>query len=167
MWLLCEISLHKIFLCKFFSIFPIFGSCSSFLLNERHTFCCFEFILFWRKPVKISGLTLCEVIMCRETNGLQFTISHKLDVQIPATGADICRTFLPTVATNDRWETKGPIADFDVVKFTLPGWLNGILLLKEQVNALSGGGYKRRRVCEGVRWTKAGVYTRLEKWFKD
>lgn len=84
-----------------------------------------------------SNLTLCEVIPCREANGIKFTISHKLDVQVPPTGADIGGAFLPTVATNDRREVKGSITDFNMVKPTLPGRLDGILFIKKQVDALS------------------------------
>lgn len=83
------------------------------------------------QPAHSDLLTLCEVIPGSETNGLQFTISHKLDVEVSPTGADICWDFLPTVATDDGRETKGPITDLDVVKLTLPGWLYGILLIKE------------------------------------
>ena len=93
----------------------------------------------------LPSLTLCEVIPGGETSGLQFTISHKLDVQVPPTGPDIRRTFLPTVATNDGRETKGPIAYLDVVKLTLPGGFDGVLLIEEQVNALSRSGWGRRR----------------------
>lgn len=91
------------------------------------------------------SLTLCEVIPGRETEGLQFTIRHKLDVQVPPTGADIIWAFLPTEATDDGRETKGPIADLDVVELALPGWLDGILVIEEQVDALSGSGCPRKR----------------------
>lgn len=74
---------------------------------------------------------MCEVVPGREANGLQFTIRHKLDVQVPPTGADVCRALLPTVATNEGREAKGPIADLDVVELALPGRLYGILVIKE------------------------------------
>lgn len=64
-----------------------------------------------------------EVVPGRETDGLQFTVSHKLDVQVPPTGTDVLGAFLPTVATDERRETKGPVADLDVVELALPGWL--------------------------------------------
>lgn len=80
---------------------------------------------------------MCEVIAGRETNSLQFAISHKLNVQVPPTGADIGRAFLPTVTTDDGRETKRPIADLNVVKLALPGRLDGILLIEKQVDALA------------------------------
>lgn len=86
--------------------------------------------------VTFLSLTLCEVVPGRKAYGLQFSICHKLDVQVPPTGADICWALLPTIATDQRRETKGPIADLNVVKLALPGWLYGILLIEEQVDAL-------------------------------
>lgn len=128
----------------------------------KHAFLVDSFVSWtatlWVIPYHPS-LTLCEVIPGRETNGLQFTISHKLDVQVPPTGADICWAFLPTEATNDGRETKRPIADLDVVKLTLPGRLDRILFIEEQVDALSRGGFYnvdtfplRRVFLRIVRW---------------
>lgn len=101
-------------------------------------------------------LTLCEVIVGRETNGLQFPISHELDVQVPPTGAHVRRALLPTVATDDGREAEGPVADLDVVELALPGRLDGVLLFKEQVDALPGSGCRRKEGRkagrEEVRW---------------
>lgn len=99
-----------------------------------------------------KSLTLCEVVPGREANGLQFTIRHKLDVQVSPAGADVCRAFLPTVAANEGREAKGPIADLDVVELALPGRLYGILVIKEQVDALPGRGWRRKGGREKVRW---------------
>lgn len=113
--------------------------------------------------ITLYSLTLCEVIPCRETDGLQFTISHELDVQVPPTGADICRAFLPAVSTNEGRETKGPIADLDVVELALPGWLYGVLVIKEQVDALPGSGWRRRRGGEKVRKEGRRASERLKR----
>lgn len=88
--------------------------------------------------------TLSEVIPRRETDGLQFSISHKLDVQVPPAGADVGRAFLPAVATDDGREAERTVTDFNVVEPALPGRLDGVLLIKEQVDALSGGGCRRQ-----------------------
>lgn len=74
---------------------------------------------------------MCEVIPGREADGLKFTIRHKLDVKVSPTGADVCRAFLPTVATDEGREPKGSITDLDVVELALPGRLYGILVVKE------------------------------------
>lgn len=81
--------------------------------------------------ITLEKLTLCEVIPGREADGLKFTIRHKLDVKVSPTGADVCRAFLPTVATNEGREAKRPIADLNVVELALPGRLYGILVIKE------------------------------------
>lgn len=86
---------------------------------------------------------MCEVVPGRETDGLKFTISHKLDVQVPPTGADIRWALLTTVAANDGRESKGPVTDLYVVELTLPGGLYRVLFIEEQVDALSGGGWKQ------------------------
>lgn len=81
-------------------------------------------------------LTLCKVISGREAYGLQFTVCNKLDVQVPPTGADVRRAFLPTVATNEGGEAEGSIANLDVIELALPGRFYGIFVIEEQVDAL-------------------------------
>lgn len=115
---------------------------------------------------RLPSLTLCEVIPCRETNGLQFAISHKLDVQVPPAGADVCRAFLPTVATDYGREPKGTVTNFNVVKLAFPGWLDGVLLIKEQLNALSGRGCSRP-TGQGKGKLKAGAESGKDALKKD
>lgn len=91
------------------------------------------------------SLTLGEVVPRRESDGLQLTISHKLDVQVPPAGADAGRAVFPAEAAEDGGETERPVAHLDVVELTLPGRLDGVLVVEEQVDALSGRG------CSGAR----------------
>lgn len=81
-------------------------------------------------------LTLGEVVASRESKSLQFTVRHKFDVQIASTGVDVCWTLLATIAADEGREAEGPISDLNVVKFAFPGRLDGILVVKEQVDAL-------------------------------
>lgn len=101
-------------------------------------------------------LTLCEVITGREAYGLQFTVCDELDVQVPPTGADVCRAFLPTVATNEGGEAKGSIANLNVVELALPGRFYGILVIEEQVDALPGRGWRSRWDREMLRRSRSG-----------
>jgi len=97
------------------------------------------------------SLTLREVVPGGETDGLQFAIGYKLDVQVPPTGADVCRALLPAEAPEDGRETERPIPDLNVVEFTLQGRLDGIPVFEEQVDALSGSGCKWGDSCHSVR----------------
>lgn len=93
-------------------------------------------------PFKRRRLTLGEVVACRESESLQFTVRHKFDVQVASAGADVCGALLATVAANEGREAEGPISDLNVVKLAFPGRLDGILVFKEQVDALPRRGWK-------------------------
>lgn len=53
--------------------------------------------------------------------------------------------FLTAVPADERGEAKGPVSDLDVVKLAFPGRLDGILVIKEEVDALPRRGWKQRR----------------------
>lgn len=91
----------------------------------------------------INKLTLREVVSGRETDGLQFTVCNKLDVQVSPAGTDVCRAFLPAVATNEGREAKRSIPNLNVVELALPGRFYGVLVIEEQVNALAWSSWRR------------------------
>lgn len=101
-------------------------------------------------------LTLCKVITGREAYGLQFTVCDELDVQVPPTGADVCRAFLPAVATNEGGEAKGSIANLNVIELALPGRFYGIFVVEEQVDALARRGWGSRWDTEMLRRSRRG-----------
>lgn len=105
--------------------------------------------------------TLAEVVACGESGSLQFAVRHKFDVQVAATGVDVSRALLATVAAEERREAEGPVSDLDVVKLAFPGRLDGILVVKEQVDALPRRGCKegkeRRSEVWRRRWERSKV----------
>lgn len=137
-----------------------FPSCCLLVISEQsvqyiYQFCfCFSIIkssthgsstrYLWVAELRhINKLTLREVVSGRETDGLQFTVCNKLDVQVSPAGTDVCRAFLPAVATNEGREAKRSIPNLNVVELALPGRFYGVLVIEEQVNALAWSSWRR------------------------
>lgn len=99
--------------------------------------------LWVAEPRHINKLTLREVVSGRETDGLQFAVCNKLDVQVSPAGTDVCRAFLPAVATNEGREAKRSIPNLNVVELALPGRFYGVLVIEEEVNALAWSSWRR------------------------
>lgn len=94
--------------------------------------------------------TLREVVARREPGGLQFPVGHKLDVEVAAAGAHVGRALLAAVAADEGGEAEGAVPDLDVVKLALPGRLDGVVVIEEEVDALARRGCKRPALR---RWT--------------
>lgn len=94
----------------------------------------------------VSCVTCCEVVARREPHGFQFTVGHKFYPQIAAAGPDVQGTLLAAVASNYWREAKWPIPYFDMVKFTFPRRLYWVLFIKEEINTLSWGSYKEKKM---------------------
>lgn len=64
--------------------------------------------------------TWSEVVCCRKSSSLQFTIRNKFYPKIAATRSDIWWILLTTVASDDWREAKRPVPNFNVIKFAFP-----------------------------------------------
>ena len=96
-----------------------------------------------KKNKKKSSVTCSEVVARRKSHRLEFPIGDKLYPQIAPATPDVGGAVLAAVPAHHGGEAKGPIAHLDVVKLTLPGGLDGVVLLKMEVDALPWRG------CDG------------------
>lgn len=106
--------------------------------------------------------TCGEVVTCWKSHRFQFAVRNKFYPQVSAATPDIGRAVLTAVASEHWGEAKGSIPNLDVVKFTFPRGLDGIILLKVQIDTLPRRRWKTQFKKKEEK--KKMIANRLKAW---
>lgn len=157
----------------------------------RHTEIRVDFVFWWilskqTNQIQFSALrscihckhTVCGVPTCdegvldAETKAFQLLVADELDPHEPSRWCDQARVLSPTEAVNEWREPKWPITDFNVIEAALKWWLDVIVLIKSQLNPLSGercgeqgsGGQKQKGLIHEKNKIKSSCFRTTEIW---
>lgn len=86
----------------------------------------------------MSVSTCNEGVLDAEAKALQLLVTGKLDPHETSRRRDQAWVLSPTEAIYEWWESKRPIADFDVVEAALEWGLDVVILIEGQLNPLPG-----------------------------
>lgn len=85
-----------------------------------------------------KALTCNEGVLDAKAETLQLLVAVELDPHEPSSGRHQSGVLHSAEAIDERRESKRPIADFDVIKAALKRRLHVVILIKSQLDPLSG-----------------------------
>lgn len=107
-------------------------------------------------------LTCNEGVLDAKAETLQLLVAVELDPHEPSSGCHQSGVLHAAEAIDERRESKGPVADFDVIKAALERRLHVVILIKSQLDPLSGeccggqmsGERKEEELCKALKEIK-------------
>lgn len=110
--------------------------------------------LIWKKnellspserALRSSPLTCDEGVLNAEAEALQLLVAGELDPHEAPGGGDKARVLASTEAIDERREAERPVAYLDVIKAALKRRLYVVVLVKSQLDPLSGESFGKHR----------------------